>query len=354
MRMRGFARLSCSVAFAAMLFARAVSADPSPEDKALSTELFKQGRALLEQGKIAEACEKLAESERLVPAAGTLLNLALCNEKLGKTATAYAAFVEARARAQHDGRADRVKTADAHIAALEPKLSRLTITVPANVDLPALRVFRDGSEVGRAAWGTAMPVDPGEHTVEARADGYKSWTRTARIGQNADAQTMTLEALEPDAPPVTEPPPQPPLAAPKPVAPLPPQPLPAPATATAPAVHAETGDGQRTLAYVLGGVGVVGVGVGSYFGLRARSKWSDSDEGCPRDDQCTAAGAEAARDARTAADVSTLSFALGGAALGVGAWLFFTAEPADRKSAAVWIRPGVGPHALATSFGARF
>jgi len=342
---------ACLGACAALFLAAAAHAEPSPEDKALSTELFKEGRALLLQGKTAEACAKLAESERLVPATGTLLNLALCNEKLGKTATAYAAFVEARARARRDGQADREKTASEHVAALEPKLSRLTISVPPNVAVPALRVFRDGSEVGRAAWGTPMPVDPGEHSVEARGEGFKSWSRTLHIGADADAQTVTLEALEPEVAPAPEPPPaaspEPkPLASPAPVAPPPP--------AHRSPDRAANGDDQRTLAYVLGGVGLVGVGVGSYFGLRAYSKWSDSDAGCPRNDQCTSAGAEAAKDARSAADVSTVSFAVGGVALGIGTLLFFTSKPSPEKHGSIWIRPSVSTHGADAALGARF
>ena len=344
------AAAACAVCISLVTPARA---EPSAEDKALSSELFKQAKKLLAEGKTAEACAKLEESQRLLPATGTLLNLAICHETLGKTATAYAELGEARARALKDGQKDRVKLADQHIAALEPKLSRLTISVPAEVDVPSLRVFRDGSEVGRAAWGTAMPVDPGEHQIEARAEGKKTWTRSVQVGADADAKSIQLEALESDEPPAAEPPPP----APPPPAPVlpPPQPVAPKAEHDRGSVPPRgAGDDQRTLAYVLGGVGVVGVGVGSYFGLRAYSKWSDSDAGCPKDDRCTAAGAQAAKDARTAADVSTVSFAIGGAALGAGAFLFFTAEPSQPETAKLWFRPAVGPSTAHAAFGGRF
>lgn len=333
------------------LLAALARAEPTAEDKALSSELFKQAKKLLAEGKTAEACAKLEESQRLLPATGTLLNLAICHETLGKTATAYAELTEARARAQKDGQKDRVSLAEAHITALEPKLSRLTITVPTEVDLPGLRVFRDGSEIGRAAWGTAMPVDPGEHQVEARAEGHKTWTRSVQVGPDADAKSIQIEALELDAPPAVEPPPTPPPPAP---VMLPPQPAPGPQRDRRPVPRTASGDDQRVFAYVLGGVGLVGVGVGSYFGLRAFSKWSDSDKQCPKNDQCTAAGAAAAKDARTAADVSTVSFAVGGAALAVGAWLFFSAEPSETRGSALWIAPALGPESASTVVGGRF
>lgn len=332
---------------AAALFACAsiASAEPTAEDKALSTELFKHGRQLLEDGKIAEACAKLEESQRLVPADGTLLNLAVCNEKLGKLATAYAAFNDARARARAANRLDRVKLADERIAAIEPRLSRLTVIVPVEVDIPRLRLYRDGSEIGRAAWGRAMPVDPGTHVIEARADGRKTWTRNIDVGSSADQQTITLDALEPDAPPEPEPraevvPPSPPPARSPPV--RKPQPL----------VDESPRNGRRTAAFVLGGVGIVGIGIGSYFGVRAFSKWSASDDEC-RGGHCTTKGTEAAEDARTAADVSTTSFLVGGAALAFGTWLFLT-SPDESPTGEIFVRAGYGSGGPSTALGTNF
>src|SRR5215831_7829437 len=79
-------------------------AEPSGEDRALATVLFREGRALVASGKIAEACDKFEESQRLDPSGGTILNLALCHEMLGQLARSWSEFNEAGALARKEGR----------------------------------------------------------------------------------------------------------------------------------------------------------------------------------------------------------------------------------------------------------
>src|SRR5260221_3353622 len=150
-------------------------AQPEAADKSLATELLKEGRALVDQGHVPEGCRKLEESQRLDPGGGTLLNVALRHEKEGRTATAWAEFTEALGLAKKDDRPQRIELAQTHIIALEPTLSRLVIQVPDAADASDLEIKRDGSVIRRAAWGTAMPVDPGEHVVEAGAQGKIAW-----------------------------------------------------------------------------------------------------------------------------------------------------------------------------------
>lgn len=184
---------------AALGVPRPAAADGSLADQSMATQLFKEGRALLDQGRVAPACRKLEESQRLGPGGGTLLNLALCHQKEGRTATAWVEFTEALGIARRDERQPRIDFARAHLAELEPLLSRLSIQVPAAADLPNLEIKRDGGVVGRAAWGSAIPVDPGDHLIEAAAPGKMHWKQSVVVGANAESKVVVMPALE-DAP----------------------------------------------------------------------------------------------------------------------------------------------------------
>jgi hypothetical protein len=191
---------------------------------ALAEALYRQARELSAAGNYAEACPKFAESYRLDPATGTLLNLAACHEAEGKTATAWIEYSDALAAARRDNRAVRVKYAQERMAAIEPKLSRLTLLVPPELDEPELELWLDGTPVGRAARGVATPVDPGRHVVEAKAPGKKPLRMEVEVLPNADQKTVMITQLE-SLPPSAQPQPMTPVSepanAPAPIRPLP-------------------------------------------------------------------------------------------------------------------------------------
>ena len=131
--------------------ARNARAEPAPNDAAMAETLFEDAKKRMATGDYAGACPKLAESYRLDPGGGTLTALALCHEQLGKTATAWAEFIEVVTDAQQAGRADREKFARQHVTALAPHLSQLTISVaPETAALAEVQVRRDGVVVGSA------------------------------------------------------------------------------------------------------------------------------------------------------------------------------------------------------------
>jgi tetratricopeptide (TPR) repeat protein len=207
-----------SVGALALCFAPGALAQ-SDTQVALAEALYQQGRLLVAEGKYDEACPKFAESHRLEPATGTLLNLAACHEAQGKLATAWIQFSDAFVASRRDRRDDRMKFAQEHMAALEPKLSRLTLVVAPEADEPGLELTLDGAVVGPAVRGVATLIDPGRHVVEAKAPGKKDWREEVEIGASAGNRTVKVPKLEPLA------------ASPAPFAPAPQAlaPLPAPA-----------------------------------------------------------------------------------------------------------------------------
>lgn len=292
-----------------------LAAPAAANDKAAAESLYEQGKTLLRDGNYKEACPKFQASHEADPSVGALLHLADCQEKLGQTASAWASFREAKALAAQLKQDGRVQIAEERAKALEARLSRLTIDVKAPP--PGLLVKRNGTAVPVAALGAAVPVDPGDYTIELAAPGKKPATQQVTVRPGAPA-TVVFPPLE-DAGGST--------------APLPSSSAPPAVTTTAGPPPTSTAppkadaSSRRTAGLVLGGVGVVGLGVGAVFGLRTLSKWDASKDHCV-DTRCDSEGASLASDAKSAGNVSTVAFALGAAALGVGGYLYFSSNAA--------------------------
>jgi serine/threonine-protein kinase len=219
--------LRLSLLASLVLLAETAAAQPTPADRALATDLFQRGRKALLAQAYAEACPLLEESQRLDPAGGTLLNLALCHEQIGRTATAWSEFHDALSQSRRERREDRVQYAKQHLAALDARLSRLVIELSAGAAaLPGLRVERDGSELGASAFGVAMPVDPGEHVLRVSAPGYQAQEQRVALGDLGDNQRVVIDPLVPIV--VTAVAPEPPKAEPLPLASAPAAPTPTP------------------------------------------------------------------------------------------------------------------------------
>lgn len=298
--------IAFAAAFASTVVPAMASADVTPDASALAEALFQQGKALMTAHRYDDACPKLAESERLDPAGGTLLTLALCHTAQGKTATAWVEFDSALTAAIRDHEPERELVARREIAALRPKLSRVRVVVPPDVArTPGLVVSRDGLELGAPAWGVAVPVDPGEHRVEARAPGKKPFVATARAtgeGQVAEIRIAPLEDASPAASATPQPTTEAQPAAPTIAAPLAPPPRPSPPTLARDVTTIGTGL-----------VGVVGLGLGAYFGARAISTERDADERCPKTTCSDPVALDENATAGRLADASTAAFAVAAA-----------------------------------------
>ncbi len=166
---------------------------PSASEQMLAQSLFDEGRQLMDRGKYAEACPKLAESQRLDPGGGTLLNLAICHQKEGRFGTAYLEMKSALSQAVKDGRKDRETIANEHIALLASRVPRLAVHVVR--EDPGLEVKVDGTVLRKPAWDLLTVVDPGPHVIDAAAPGKAPFRQSITLGEG-EQRTVQIPPLD--------------------------------------------------------------------------------------------------------------------------------------------------------------
>jgi hypothetical protein len=288
-------------------------ADPSSTDVALASALFTDGRTLMDKGKFAEACPKLAESHHLDPGGGVVLALALCREAEGKTASAWVAFEEALLFAKRDKRDDRRTTIEEHLDKLRPMLSRFAVSLSDGARAQGVVVALDGRALSDASLGVAFVVDPGEHHLIATAPGKAAFRESITIA-HGEERRLVVPALG--------------------------------IAAVEPPKLAPRYDTVRAIGWVSLSLGVVTLGVSGFYGLRAFSRQRESEDHCPND-VCDMQGIGLHDQAKSAARVSTVAFGLGTVAVALGIVLVLTAPSnktkAPESGVALQLAPAVGP-----------
>jgi hypothetical protein len=193
----------------------------------------------------------------------------------------------------------------------------------ADQDLSDVSVTMDDQPLASRLDGTAIAIDPGPHHLVFEAAGRQNVERSLviREGEKDRHERVVLVPT-----PVAAPPAAVPQSAP--VAPAEPPP-------------AKEGSAQRTAGLVVGGVGAAGVVVGSVFGILAKATYDhalNSPSECNHStSNCQGQGVPDGKTAHSQATVSTIAFIAGGALLGGGALLYFTAPKAG-----VTVSPTVG------------
>ncbi|HEY1693813.1 MAG TPA: hypothetical protein VGG39_16715 [Polyangiaceae bacterium] len=188
----------------------------------------------------------------------------------------------------------------------------------AGADLAAVRVTMDGETLAERLEGTALSIDPGEHTFTFETSGQPSVTKKIIVveGQKDRRELVTFGVPAEAA---------------------------ATGSTTGPSVPPpETSEGigtQKVLALVAGGVAVVGLGVGAAMGLVAMSKKSAAQSACPND-CATQDGVDKWSSASSAGTLSTIGFIVGGVGLAGAAVLWFTAPTAGAQPPQVGVGPG--------------
>ncbi len=172
----------------------AKSATASADASAAADALFRQGRLASERGDAAAACVYFADSYKLEPTVGTLLNLASCSKVLGRTATALSAYKEALDRmGAGDDRRGNAGSERLRLESLAPRVT-LTLAEPACHELS---VTLDAKPLPVSALGVSFVVDPGAHEVQLRCAGFETSMSmyTARDGEASSLALRRGKAL---------------------------------------------------------------------------------------------------------------------------------------------------------------
>ncbi|NUO48788.1 MAG: hypothetical protein HOV80_08025 [Polyangiaceae bacterium] len=341
----GFLRVLSMAGCMSATYLAAHGAWAQTEEKAAAEALFVRGRELADRGDYEAACPKLEASLKLDPAIGTRLHLADCYDRQGRTASAWATFMEVASLARIEGQTAREEIAVARARALELRLSRFEVRVPEANRLPELTVQIDDVLVPQPSWGLALPFDPGKHSLRVTAPGYKAYETVIDTPAEGQSSVVDVPALWPEPPEA-----------------------PSPSAAgrakrdsqPAQGEDADAGTTQRIWGIVIGGLGLASVSAGAVLGTQAVLKNDASMAHCKPDDPtlCSPRGVELRDEAFTYATGSTVSLIVGGGVVAAGLAVFFTAPwPPEAEAQKVGVRavvPFVGPDAAGFSLGGRW
>ncbi len=325
-------RIVVAAALAALLAATSMAHAQSAE----AEQLFRDGDRLMTEGKLREACEAFDGSNRIEPRAGTLIRLGECRENNHQLASAWSAYADALARVK-DPRKREV--AQAAITAIEPRLSKLTISVAS--PRTGLTLTRNGKPVDAALWGRAVPIDGGEQVLVASAPGFIAATVTVSVPIERASVTARIPVLEP----------QPTVARTDPAAPV----VAVPPVGSSPSVPSSF-TGRRKVAVLIAVVGVAAFGGAGILGRSAKSREDDAFALCPDPATPCARSAEATEkldSAHARATYTNVALGIGGAAIAGAVALWITGAP-RAESHGVAVTPHVAGSAFGLSLGGSF
>jgi hypothetical protein len=238
----------------------------------------------------------LEQAQRLDPGIGTQFNIGVCKEKLGRLGSAWRDFEEVAQLARASGKSQREAAARAKLDALR---SRVAVFVVRSEEPGDVTIKVDGATLRRDSWAF-VPVDPGEHRIEATAPTKEPWSKTL----TAPPEGQKLEVVVPHLTVVQR--------------------------TQIVTVTQESSNKRRTLGFILGGVGVAGVAAAAVTGIMLLGAKSTADERCSP--KCVdaagnfdAEGADAVKRGQTLLPINAVAWGVAAAGLGAGAFFILTA-----------------------------
>jgi hypothetical protein len=298
---------------------------------AASLVVFAPGRA----GADERSCPELRASYRDDPRPQTLFDLAKCEEKAGRIATAaatYDEYIKVYDRLSEPEKLEereREQLAVSRKEALAGELPHITLTLPK--DAPeGTRITRKnpyGGEPIDMMLNVPLLIDPGEHFVTVDVPGRPRWARRFFV-QKGDKKTIELEV------PAGEKGTETPSRVGKPVEPVP---------VYLPQMEPQMSS-LRKAAWVTAGIGAVGVVVGAVAGGLFLGASGRVEKNC-MNNVCNRAGEEATDQARTTGPVSLAGLIAGGVVLAAGA-VMFVVDPSPMQFSGIPRRVKIGSAGL--------
>jgi hypothetical protein len=298
---------------------RAWGADPAPSEEA--KRAFNAGVILLKDpdgAKYEDALTQFSKAYRLSKSWKVLGNIGLCSLKLERDGEAIVAYEKYLSQGGRDIDAEERAQVERDLAALKAQVVDVRLELPEG----SSRVLDERSpaqgahisnEYAVAAPAARLGLHPGRHLITLRlANGDVKWD------VNLEPSASVSHRFEPIATKV----------------------------AAAPDVVVSS-NGSRTAGFVVGGFGLVGIGVGTFFGLKTFSAKSDSEAHC-HGTLCDPTGVDLRDKGNSYAMISNVAFGAGIAALGVGTYLAFFHRSSGEKAGAAL---GVGPNVAAGHAG---
>jgi hypothetical protein len=290
---RGLALLLTLLASSAVVLE---SAPVLAQNPAAAEALFEQGRAAMAAGSYDIACARFRDSDRLDAAVGTRFNLADCEERRGRLATAWSLFRGVLSELSSDD--DRRPIAERRAKQLAPRLPQVTLRRTAETP-PDVRVRIDGVDLGEGSFGVALPMDPGSHELSLLTAEAASPQTVSFVLQEGEHRELPLTVASGGS---------------------------EPRAGAAPSDHAgESSGARRRWAYIAAGVGLGGVALGAVTGIVTLNKKATADANCSSErEKCNAAGVAANESGKTFAALSGVGFGVGVVGLAVGTYLWLT------------------------------
>ena len=267
-------RLLFSLAPSALiLLGSTVALGQTDLERATARDAANSGRAAFDSGQYEKAIDQFTRAEQLVHAPPHLLFLARSQAKLGKLVAAHETYLKItretlKSNAPKAFR-DAQLAAEQELPAVDARLPYVTVTLQ-GAPAEGVTVDMDGTTLPAAMIGIPLPTDPGLHVFNASGTASSDSVTVTATESAKQSVVLQLRATAVTAGASGS------AGAGK-----------GSATGDDPLAedHTQHGPGLRIASYVSFGVGALGLGVGTYFLLKAKSSDEEADK---LFDQCVA------------------------------------------------------------------